>query len=131
MGYTAFRHLVSAAMALLLVGVGLMSFAGCAVFAPQQTVASLCTRITEQNAGVICVKAGYSAVRDAAIVVQRRYEEKRISLSAARDSLAALEKANTAVSFAELAVLAGEFGTAQGQMDTAINVLTAIEGRLQ
>ena len=62
MSYTAFRHLVSAAMAFLLVGVGMMSFAGCAVFAPQQTVASLCAQITEQNAGVICVKAGYSAV---------------------------------------------------------------------
>lgn len=130
-----FREVVKRAVvtfaAVFIVSLGAMSFAGCSVFAPQQTVASLCTRITEQNAGVICVKAGYSAIREAAIVVQRRYEEKRISLSAARDSLAALEKANTAVSFAELAVLAGEFGTAQGQMDTAINVLTAIEGRLQ
>jgi hypothetical protein len=45
--------------------------------------------------------------------------------------LASLEKANDAVSFAELAVLAGEFGTAEGQMGLAINVLTAVEGRLQ
>lgn len=117
--------------AAFIVGAGLMSFAGCSVFAPQQTVASLCASITEQNAGVTCVKAGYAAVRDAAVVVQRRYVEKRIDLSTARSALALLEKANTAVSFAELAVLAGDFGTAEGQMDAAINVLTAIEGRLQ
>lgn len=124
------RAIVSFA-AVFIVSLGALSFAGCSVFATQQTVAALCANITEQNAGVTCVKAGYAAVRDAAIVVQRRYAEQRIDLSTARSVLASLEKANDAVSFAELAVLAGEFGTAEGQMDTAINVLTQIEGRLQ
>lgn len=117
--------------AVFIVSLGVLSFAGCSLFANQRTVASLCAGIAEQNAGVTCVKAGYAAVRDAAIVVQRRYAEQRIDLSTARSVLASLETANDAVSFAELAVLAGEFGTAEGQMDTAIKVLTQIEGRLQ
>lgn len=130
-----FREVVKRAVvtfaAVFIVSVGAMSFAGCSLFVNQRTVASLCADITEQNAGVTCVKAGYAAVRDAAIVVQRRYAEQRIDLSTARSVLASLEKANDAVSFAELAVLAGDLSDVEGRMNSVIEMLDLLEGRLQ
>lgn len=123
---------VTAAFILVCVlGIGLSTLAGCSLFQSQADIASLCTRITDRNAGVICVKAGYTAVADAGELAIRRHEQGAISRASLRTIGGRLEEINDAVEIAEVAVFAGRWGEAEDRMNAVIELLNALEGSLK
>lgn len=124
---TRFLKLSGAFILVCLIGLGAASLTSCAAFQAQRDVAALCAQLLDRNAGVTCVKAGYTAVNDAGETVLRRYEAGRLSISDARRALGVLESVYEAVELAEVAVLAGNLQDAETRLDVAIGLLDTLE----
>lgn len=125
-------RLTSIFLLAVLVGGGLgVALTGCTLLEPQRDIAVLCTQIQDRNAGVICVKAAYTAVADAAELVKDRYEAGAISKRGAQAILERLVEINDAVEIAEVAVFAGQYGDAEDRLNVVIALLSALEEGLK
>lgn len=124
-------RITTAFLAAVIVGMGFGLMAGCTLLEPQRDVAVLCAQIQDRNAGVICVKAAYTAVGDAAELVKERYEAGALSKRAAEAILARLVEINEAVEIAEVAVFAGQYGDAEDRLNVIIALLSALEEGLK
>jgi hypothetical protein len=124
-----FRQRFSRTFPVVLV-LALMAGTGCSLFQPQQELATLCATLPDRNAGVICLKGGYTAVRDGAELVLKRYEAGRISVGGARDALAVLDQAYSVLEVADVALAAGDLREVEGRLNAAIELLNALEDRL-
>ena len=126
------RKAIAFTLALAVVCLGSVMLSGCqTLFGPQREIAALCAQITDRNAGVTCVKAGYAAVRDFAGVVEQRRSAGLVTDNEATDFAVKLDEVYAALQIAEAAVFIADLGTAQGRIDTALELLLAFERSLQ
>lgn len=123
-------QLAGAVLLLCLLAAGAAALPGCSLVQPQKDIAVLCAQINDRNAGVTCVKAGYAAVRDLALLTEQRYTQGRISLATAKAALRTLEEANRAVEIAEVAVALGAYSDAEARLDAVIALLDRLEATL-